>query len=132
VQISSDALRSYVDAVELALFGDRLLASDKIVRSLTPWRRPIRPPKAVSQDRIAVAGSPDFAHISTSLIERQNLTMRMSMRQFTRLTNGFSKKIEDPKAAQSLHIAHYNFVRLHRSLRIPPTWRLGSRIRCGL
>jgi hypothetical protein len=67
-----------------------------------------------------IAGDPDPALISTSLIERQNLTMRMSMRRFTRLTNAFSKKVENLRAAVSLHFAHYNFVRVHRSLRVTP------------
>ena len=67
-----------------------------------------------------IVGNPDQAHISTSLIERQNLTMRMSMRRFTRLTNAFSKKVENLRAAVSLHFAHYNFVRVHRSLRVTP------------
>jgi len=72
-----------------------------------------------------IAGNPDQAHISTSFSERQNLTMRMSMRQFTRLTNGFSKKVENLKAAVSLHFAHYDFVRLHKSLRITPAMAAG-------
>jgi hypothetical protein len=67
-----------------------------------------------------IAGNPDPAHISTSLIERQNLTARMSMRRFTRLTNAFSKKVENLPAAVSLHFAHYNFVRVHRTLRVTP------------
>jgi hypothetical protein len=67
-----------------------------------------------------IVGNPDQAHISTSLIERQNLTMRMSMRRFTRLTNAFSKRVENLRAAVSLHFAHYNFVRVHRSLRVTP------------
>jgi hypothetical protein len=76
------------------------------------------PPRVVRSERTVIAGNPDMGHISTSLIERQNLTMRMSMRRFTRLTNGFSKKVENMKAAVSLHFAHYNFVRLHRTLRV--------------
>jgi cell fate regulator YaaT (PSP1 superfamily) len=67
-----------------------------------------------------IVGNPDQAHISTSLIERQNLTVRMSMRRFTRLTNTFSKKIENLRAAVSLHFAHYNFVRVQRTLRVTP------------
>lgn len=67
-----------------------------------------------------IVGNPDQALISTSLIERQNLTMRMSMRRFTRLTNAFSKKVENLRAAVSLHFAHYNFVRVHRTLRVTP------------
>jgi hypothetical protein len=72
-----------------------------------------------------IAGDPDPTHISTSLIERQNLTMRMSMRRFTRLTNAFSKKIENLRAAVSLHFAHYNFVRVHRTLRVTPAMEAG-------
>jgi len=63
---------------------------------------------------------PDQRHISTSLLERQNLTMRMSMRRFTRLTNAFSKKVENLRAAVSLHFCHYNFVRVHKTLRTTP------------
>src|SRR6202040_72776 len=78
------------------------------------------PPHVTSAQRIVIAGNPDPAFISTSLIERQNLTMRMSMRRFTRLTNAFSKKVENLRAAVSLHFAHYNFVRVHRTLRVTP------------
>jgi hypothetical protein len=74
----------------------------------------------VRAERTVIAGSPDEAHISTSYIERQNLTMRMSMRRFTPLTNGFSKKLENHRAAVGLHFAHYNYVRLHRTLRMTP------------
>jgi hypothetical protein len=65
------------------------------------------------------------AHISTSLVERQNLTMRMSMRRFTRLTNAFSKQIENLQAAVSFHFAHYNFVRMHRTIRMTPAMAAG-------
>lgn len=67
-----------------------------------------------------IYGTSDKRHISTSIVERQNLNMRMSMRRLTRLTNAFSKKIEDLKAAVDLHFAYYNFVRPHRSLRVSP------------
>ena len=71
-------------------------------------------PRVTHCEKKVIVGRPDRVHISTSLIERQNLTMRMSMRRFTRLTNGFSKKIENMQAAVALHFAHYNFVRMHR------------------
>ncbi len=71
-------------------------------------------------NREAIYGNPDQRHISTSYVERQNLTMRMSMRRFTRLTNAFSKKIENLRAAVALHFAHYNFVRVHKTLRVTP------------
>ncbi|MGH7783710.1 MAG: IS1 family transposase, partial [Candidatus Binatia bacterium] len=83
------------------------------------------PPKVVRAKRTVIAGSPDRAHISTSMIERQNLTMRMSMRRFTRLTNGFSKKVENHRAAVALHFAHYNLVRLHKTIRTTPAMAAG-------
>jgi hypothetical protein len=83
------------------------------------------PTKVTSRDRTVIAGDPDRAHISTSLVERQNLTMRMSMRRFTRLTNAFSNKVENLHAAVAFHFAHYNFVRLHRSLNVTPAMQAG-------
>jgi hypothetical protein len=78
------------------------------------------PPQVTHVERTVIAGSPDPVHISTSLVERQNLTMRISMRRFTRLTNAFSKKFENLQAAVSLHFAHYNNVRIHKTLRVTP------------
>lgn len=78
------------------------------------------PPRVTGAERTVIAGSPDQAHISTSHVERQNLMMRMSMRRFTRLTNAFSKKFENLQAAVALHFAHYNLVRLHKTLRVTP------------
>jgi len=72
-----------------------------------------------------ICGNPDPEHISTSYIERQNLTMRMSMRRFTRLTNGFTKKLENLEAAVALHYMHYNFCRIHQSLRVTPAMEAG-------
>jgi len=121
VQISSDSLRTYVDAVERAFGAD--VDYGQIVKfydaePIGPGR--YAPPRVTGVERTVIAGSPDQAHISTSHVERQNLTMRMSMRRFTRLTNAFSKKLENLQAAVSLHFAHYNLVRLHKTLRITP------------
>src|SRR5437667_168245 len=77
------------------------------------------PPTCIGIDKTVVMGDPDPERISTSYVERQNLTMRMGMRRFTRLTNAFSKKIENHTAAVSLHFMHYNFARTHKSLKNP-------------
>src|ERR1700730_18588413 len=82
-------------------------------------------PVATARRMSSARKSTNRAHISTSMIERQNLTMRMSMRRFTRLTNAFSKKLENLQAAVGLHFAHYNFVRLHSSLRTTPAMAAG-------
>jgi IS1 family transposase len=126
VQLSSDAMLSYVSAVEAA-FGAGV-DYGQVVKFFDA--EPIgagryAPPRVVSQQKTVVTGSPDHKHISTSLVERQNLTMRMSMRRFTRLTNAFSKKMENLQAAVALHFAHYNLVRLHKTLRITPAMAAG-------
>lgn len=126
VQISSDGLTSYIDAVERAFGADVDYA--QVVKfydaeQIVPGR--YSPPKVTGQEKTVIAGSPDQRHISTSLVERQNLTMRMQMRRLTRLTNGFSKKVENLKAAVSLHFAHHNLVRVHKFLRITPAVAAG-------
>src|SRR5580698_4234076 len=72
-----------------------------------------------------VSGNPDPKHVSTSFVERQNLSMRMSIRRFTRLTNGFSKKIENHAAAVAIWFMYYNFVRVHQTLRVTPAMEAG-------
>jgi IS1 family transposase len=113
VQISSDGLKSYIDAVEQAFGAD--VDYGQVVKFYDaehtgPGR--YSPPKVTGQEKTVIAGSPDQRHISTSLVKRQNFTMRMSMRRFTRLTNGFSKKVENLKAAVSLHFAPLQFCAL--------------------
>ena len=121
VQLSSEALAAYVEATERAFGADIDYGQVvKFYEAEPVGRGRYSPPHVVGAHRSVIAGDPDPAHISTSLIERQNLTMRMSMRRFTRLTNAFSKKVENLRAAVSLHFAHYNFLRVHRSLRVIP------------
>ena len=86
---------------------------------------PLRCPCTIGCRKTYVSGDPDPVHISTSYVERQNLTMRMSMRRFTRLTNAFSKKVENLEAAVALHFMWYNFGRVHQTLRVTPAMEAG-------
>lgn len=83
------------------------------------------PPQFVSARKEVLKGNPNPRHISTSFVERQNLTMRMAMRRFTRLTNGFSKKAQNHQHAVALHFMHYNFCRVHKTLRVTPAMEAG-------
>src|ERR1043166_8515973 len=85
--------------------------------------RTVESPQSVTSD--VTMGAMNAREISTPLVERQNLTIRRQMRRVTRLTNGFSKKLENLKAAVALHFAHYNFVRLHRTMRVTPAMTAG-------
>jgi IS1 family transposase len=121
VQITSDGLKMYVQAVDLA-FGEEVdFAQLHKIYGTDPGKESARrysPAVCTGADVKIVRGDPDPSRISTSYVERQNLTMRMGMRRFTRLTNAFSKKVENLAHAVSLHYMHYNFARAHSSLTI--------------
>jgi IS1 family transposase len=124
VQLTTDGLKAYLEAVEDA-FGSEIDFAQlvKIYGSTSATlsnEARYSPPKFTEAKKIPVTGSPDRKHISTSYVERQNLTMRMSMRRFTRLTNAFSKKIENLEHAVALHFMYYNFCRVHQTLRVTP------------
>jgi IS1 family transposase len=126
VQITTDGYRVYVDAIAGAFGRDVDYAVlTKIYDEVPEGQRRYSPPEVVGTKKEVKFGNPDPAHISTSYVERQNLTMRMGMRRFTRLTNGFSKKIENHIHAVSLHFMHYNYARIHKSLRVTPAMAAG-------
>jgi IS1 family transposase len=126
VQLTTDGHRVYLNAVESA-FGSEIdyAMLVKIYGYDAANDTKYSPAECIDCKPIAITGRPDPKHISTSFIERQNLTMRMGMRRFTRLTNGFSKKIENHGHAVALHYMHYNFCRVHQTLRVTPAMEAG-------
>ncbi|MGQ0633958.1 MAG: IS1 family transposase [Planctomycetaceae bacterium] len=127
VQVTSDGHRPYLEAVEEA-FGwdvDYAMLVKIYGKPSEEDQRKYSPAQCVGCSRHIVTGQPDPEHISTSFAERQNLTMRMKMRRFTRLTNAFSKKIENHCHSVALHYMHYNFARVHQSLRCSPAMKAG-------
>ena len=125
VQLTTDGHRAYLTAVEDAFGGGVDYAMLVKIYGAIEGESRYSPAECISCREVSVSGRPDPKHISTSHIERQNLTMRMQMRRFTRLTNGFSKKIENHIAHTAIHFMHYNFCRVHQSLRVTPAMEAG-------
>jgi IS1 family transposase len=124
VQLTTDGFRPYINAVEDA-FGANVDYAMLIKLYGKNDGEPYAPARIVNSLPIPVSGNPNPRLISTSHIERQNLTIRMQLRRFARLTNAFSKKIDNLKAALALHFAHYNFCRTHLTLRVTPAMAAG-------
>jgi len=121
VQLTTDGHRVYLNAVEDAFGSDIDYAMlVKIYGADSANDSRYSPAECIDCKPIAITGRPDPTHISTSFVERQNLTMRMGMRRFTRLTNGFSKKVQNHAAMVAIHFMHYNFARIHKTLRVTP------------
>lgn len=126
VQLTTDGHKVYLRAVADAFEGDVDYAMlVKIYGNDYSHARMYSPAVCIRADKTPIGGGPDPAKVSTSFVERQNLTMRMCMRRFTRLTNGFSKKLENHAAAIALHFMYYNYCRVHQTLKTTPAVKAG-------
>src|SRR5207247_1259309 len=126
VQLTTDGYKPYLAAVEDAFGGDVDYAQlVKLYGASGENETRYSPAKCLGCIPNEITGNPDPKHIATSDVERQNLTMRMSMRRFTRLTNAFSKKLENHAAMVSLYFMYYNFGRVHQTLRVTPAIEAG-------
>ena len=127
VQLTTDGHKAYLNAVEDAFGCEIDYAMLVKIYGHTPEGPEVRysPAVCMGSRKAAITGKPDFKHISTSFVERQNLTMRMSMKRFSRLSNGFSKKVENHEHMLALHYMYYNFGRIHQSLRVTPAMEAG-------
>jgi IS1 family transposase len=125
VQLTTDGLKVYLEAVEGAFGADIDFAQLIKIYGASQEETRYSPAECIGCETKVISGRPKTEHISTSHIERQNLTMRMGMRRFTRLTNGFSKKVENHAHAIAIHFMHYNFCRVHKTLRVTPAMEAG-------
>lgn len=127
VQLTSDGHRAYLEAVEGAFGGDVDYAQLIKIYGNAPdsFKGRYSPADCTGIKKRSIEGTPDRSLVSTSYVERANLTMRMHMRRFTRLTNGFSKKIENHAHAVALHMMYYNFIRIHKTLKVSPAMAVG-------
>jgi hypothetical protein len=126
VQLTSDGHKAYLEAVEGAFGADIDFAQlVKIYGPSGEGEKRYSPAQCNGAIKYRVEGNPDPKHVSTSFAEWQNLNMRMGMRRFTRLTNGFSKKVENHIHAVAIYFMHYNFVRIHQTLKITPAMAAG-------
>jgi IS1 family transposase len=126
VQITTDGHRVYVEAIEGAFGMDVDYAMlIKLYGSPAAPETRYSPGECIGAETVVMAGNPDPRYISTSYVERQNLTMRMSIRRFTRLTNAFSKKLENHCHAVAIYFSYYNFCRVHQTLRVTPAMEVG-------
>ena len=128
IQMTTDGHKPYIRAVEDA-FGEDIDFAQLVKiygksYNNTPQAR-YSPAQCMGARKAKIMGKPDFAHVSTSICERNNLSMRMGMRRFTRLTNAFSKKVENLEHSVALLFMHYNFCRIHGSLRVTPAMEAG-------
>jgi IS1 family transposase len=130
IQLTTDGHKIYLDAVEAGFKGavDYAMLVKQYGSSpggVSEASRRYSPAECTGIEKRLIHGNPDIKQVSTSFVERANLTMRMGMRRFTRLTNAFSKKLENHMAAISLHFMHYNFCRIHKTLRVTPAMEAG-------
>ena len=126
IQLTSDGLSVYLQAVERAFRGQVDYAQlQKIYGDTSEGQKRYSPAECIGCERKVIVGYPDPEHVSTSFIERANLSLRMGMRRFTRLTNAFSKKIENHAASVALFMMYYNFARIHKTLRCSPAMAAG-------